>query len=54
MLLNGCGTTVELTEYKRLINHPQFPAAVNAAPEFVEDCLITINKWEWEAKRKHE
>lgn len=52
-LLAGCATPpVELNNSDRLIRHPQFKQAVQAAPDFVSDALKTINRLEHELESK--
>ena len=43
----GC-VQVKLNNAERLMNHPQFPAAAKAAPDFTADALKTINALEEE------
>lgn len=51
--LAGCATPpVQLDNSARLIRHPQFKQAVQAAPEFVSDALKTINRLEHDIESK--
>ena len=45
LCLVGCMQT-KLNNAERLMNHPQFPTAAKAAPEFTADALKTINALE--------
>jgi len=42
LLLAGC-QTVPTNQVQRLLAHPQFPAARQAAPVWAKDALNTIN-----------
>jgi hypothetical protein len=50
-LASGC-TTTKLANSERLIAHPQFRAAAQAAPDFTREALKTINRLEYELERK--
>lgn len=53
LLASGCATRpVHLNNADRLIAHPQFQQAANAAPEFVSEALKTINRLEHEIERR--
>jgi endonuclease/exonuclease/phosphatase (EEP) superfamily protein YafD len=43
LLLAGCQTPPQVNQVERLLNHPQFPAARQAAPDWSRDALRTIN-----------
>tara|TARA_Y100000593_G_C4303710_1_gene334669 strand:+ start:473 stop:667 length:195 start_codon:yes stop_codon:yes gene_type:complete len=47
LLLAGC-LMQRLENAARLMDHPEFPAAVKAAPRFTADALKTINALEEE------
>lgn len=52
-MLSGCTTFhARLNNSERLINRADFDAAVNAAPEWVEEALLTINNLELEIERQ--
>lgn len=51
-LLTGCQTHVRLGNAARLTQHPEFPAAAQAAPAFTTDALKTINALEYQLERK--
>lgn len=51
LLLTGCYHP-RLNNSQRLINRPDFPAATQAAPEWVRDALKTINSLEYELERQ--
>lgn len=53
LLASSCATRpVQLDNADRLIAHPQFQQAANAAPEFVSEALKTINRLEHEIERR--
>jgi hypothetical protein len=43
LLSQACTTRPPTNHIPRLLNHPQFPAARAAAPEWARDALTTIN-----------
>lgn len=43
ILLAGCLTPPQANQVQRLLAHPQFPAARQAAPVWAKDALTTIN-----------
>ena len=45
LCLPGCIQT-KLNNAERLMSHPQFPAATQAAPDFVRETLRTVNALE--------
>ncbi|MBX3736727.1 MAG: hypothetical protein KF715_08565 [Candidatus Didemnitutus sp.] len=52
-LLAGCASApVQLNNSDRLIQHPQFKKAAQAAPEFVSEALKTINRLEHEIESR--
>ena len=51
LLMSGC-VSVKLENSERLMRHPGFPAAAQAAPEFTREALKTINKLEYEIERR--
>jgi hypothetical protein len=51
--VSGCmSTPARLSNSDRLIRHPQFNQAAQAAPEFVSEALKTINRLEQEIERR--
>lgn len=53
VLLTGCATTpLQLENTRRLMAHPQFQKAADAAPDFVSDALKTVNRLEQEIERR--
>ena len=51
LTLSGC-VHVRLANAERLMNRPDFPAAVLSAPEWTRDALKTINQLEHELERR--
>ena len=51
LLMSGC-VSVKLETSGRLMRHPEFPAAAQAAPEFTREALKTINGLEYEIERR--
>ena len=51
-MLAGCTYHARLDNATVLINRADFDAAVNAAPEWVEEALLTINNLELEIERR--
>lgn len=51
-LLTGKGTHARLDHGARLIAHPQFKAAAQAAPDWTRDALNTIADLESEIERR--
>jgi hypothetical protein len=51
LLMSGC-VSVKLENSGRLMRHPEFPAAAQAAPEFTREALKTINGLEYEIERR--
>jgi len=51
LLMSGC-VSVKLENSGRLMSHPEFPAAAQAAPEFTREALKTINSLEYELERR--
>ena len=51
LLLTGC-VSVKLNNSERLMEHPEFEAAAQAAPAFTTEALKTINELEYELERK--
>ena len=51
LLMSGC-VSVTLENSARLMRHPEFPAAAQAAPEFTREALKTINGLEYEIERR--
>lgn len=51
ILFCGC-SHARLENWTRLTERTDFPTAVEAAPEWVEDALITINKLEYELEKQ--
>lgn len=51
LLMSGC-VSVKLENSERLMRHPEFPAAAQAAPEFTREALKTINGLEYEIERR--
>ena len=51
LLLSGC-VSVSLNNSERLMQHPEFEAAAQAAPAFTTEALKTINRLEYELERK--
>ena len=49
--LAGCGTVRELNGVKTLTDHPQFPRAVQHAPEWTRAALETVAELEYEIER---
>jgi hypothetical protein len=49
--MSGC-VSVKLENSGRLMSHPEFPAAAQAAPEFTREALKTINGLEYELERR--
>lgn len=48
LLLSGCTTVNRQDNTALLIQHSEFRAAVRAAPNFVNECLLTITRLEEE------
>jgi len=42
-LISGCQSPPQANQVTRLLAHPQFPAARQAAPVWAKDALNTIN-----------
>jgi len=42
----------ELENVRRLADHPEFPAAAEAAPEFTREALRTVAELEYELERR--
>jgi len=51
LVSTGC-LQPRLENSQRLMKRPDFPLAVQAAPEWVRDSLKTINRLEFELERK--
>jgi hypothetical protein len=51
LLTSGC-VSVKLENSERLMRHPGFPAAAQAAPEFTREALKTINGLEYAIERR--
>ena len=51
LLMSGC-VSVKLENSERLMRHPGFPVAAQAAPEFTREALKTINGLEYEIERR--
>ena len=47
----GCQTMVELDNVQTLTEHPQFPKAAQAAPEFTRAALRTVADLEYRIER---
>lgn len=52
LLLVGCTYHARLDNATTLINRTDFDVAVKAAPEWVEEALLTINNLELEIERQ--
>ena len=49
----GCLTPMQkLENVRRLAEHPEFPAAAEAAPEFTREALRTVAELEYELERR--
>jgi hypothetical protein len=51
LLLAACQTS-KTENSRRLLEHPEFPAAARNAPKFTADALKTINALEYELERR--
>ena len=52
LMLAGCAYHVRLDNAAELMQRADFDAAVKAAPEWVEEALLTINDLELEIERR--
>jgi hypothetical protein len=43
LVLAGCQNPPAINHVERLLNHPQFPAARESAPDWARDALRTVN-----------
>ena len=48
----GCVTGMKLNNVKELTEHPQFPSAAHAAPEWTEAALRKVAELEYHLERK--
>ena len=51
VLGSGCRQT-KLNGVELMLNHPQFPAAAKAAPQFTEQVLNKLAEYEYELEKK--
>ena len=49
---SGCVTATKMNNVKELTEHPQFPSAAHAAPEWAKAALKTVARLEYELERK--
>lgn len=53
IIVQGCLTPMQKREnVRRLADHPEFPAAAQAAPEFTREALKTVAELELELERR--
>lgn len=52
LLLCGCSQHLRLNNAQRLMDRPGFTEAAQAAPEWVEEALTTVNELEHELERR--
>ena len=50
----GCQTITKLENVQKLTEHPQFPQAAQAAPEFTRAALRTVADLEYQIERRRE